>query len=162
MRILKWLLVAIAVLAIAAISAGRMGLLQGTAPQDLGVRDGHLKPPSTTPNSVSSQAALYAGHPRQAEAQIAPLHYEGDGAAAMARLKALVQATDGAQIVKSEPGYLYATYSTPLMRYVDDVEFWLDPADSVIQVRSASRIGHGDWGVNRARIEALRVRFGGP
>ena len=77
----------------------------------------------------------------------------------MARLKALVQATDGAQIVKSEPGYLYATYSTPLMRYVDDVEFWLDPAGAVIQVRSASRIGKSDLGANRTRIEALRVRF---
>ena len=162
MRIVKWLLVATAVLAIAAIGAGRLGLLQGTAPLDLGVRDGRLKPPSTTPNSVSSQAALYAGHPRQAEAQIAPLHYQGDGAAAMARLKSLVEATAGAQVVKSETDYLYATYTTPLMRYVDDVEFWLDPVGSVIQVRSASRIGHGDWGVNRARIEALRVRFGGP
>jgi len=162
MRILKWLLVAAAVLAIAAIGAGRLGLLQGTAPQDLGLRDGRLKPPSATPNSVSSQAALYPERPRHAEAQIAPLRYQGDGAEAMARLKLLVEATAGAQIVKSEPGYLYATYSTPLMRYVDDVEFWLDPASGVIQVRSASRIGHGDWGANRARIEALRVRFGGP
>ena len=55
--------------------------------------------------------------------------------------------------------YLYATYTTPLMRFVDDVEFWLDPTAPVIHVRSASRIGHGDRGLNRARIEALRARF---
>jgi uncharacterized protein (DUF1499 family) len=159
MRALKRLLIALGVLALAGIGAGRLSLLQGHAPNDLGVRDGRLKPPSTTPNSVSSQAALYPDNPRHAEAQIAPLHYRGDPAAAMARLKALVEATAGAQVVKSEPSYLYATYTTPLMHYVDDVEFWLDPAEGTIQVRSASRIGKGDLGANRARIEELRARF---
>ena len=141
------------------IAAGRLGLLQGRPPTDLGVRDGRLKPPSTTPNSVSSQAALYPDHPRRTEAQIAPLAFRGDPHAAMARLEALVAATPGAQIVERRDGYLYATYTTPLMRYVDDVEFWLDPASGVIQLRSASRIGRGDRGLNRARIEALRLRF---
>ena len=159
MAILKWLLIAVAIVVVAAVTAGRIGLLQGTPPTDLGVRDGRLKPPATTPNSVSSQAALYPDHPRRAEAQIEPLRFQGDGAAAMARLKVLVEATEGAKIIKSEPGYLYATYETPLMRYVDDVEFLIDPNASVIQVRSASRIGHGDQGANRKRIEALRARF---
>ena len=159
MRIVKWLLLIIAVIVVGAIVAGRLGFLQGSPPADLGVRDGRLKPPATTPNSVSSQAALHPDNPRHAEAQIAPLRFSGDGAATLARLKALVEATPGATVVKSALGYLYATYTTPLMRYVDDVEFWLDPAGGVIQVRSASRIGHGDQGANRARIEALRARF---
>lgn len=162
MRILKWLAIALAVLAAAGVGAGRLGLLQGTAPQDLGVNGGRLKPPSVTPNSVSSQAGLYAGHPRQIEARIEPLRYQGDGAAAMARLAALVEATDGARIVKREADYLYATYTTPLMRYVDDVEFWRAPTGGLIEVRSASRIGESDLGANRARIEALRVRFERP
>jgi len=162
MLILKWLLIAFAVLAGAGICAGRLGMLQGRAPQDLGVKAGRLKPPSVTPNSVSSQSAMYPDHPRHAQAQIAPLRYSGDGGAAMARLKALVEATEGARVEKSDPGYLYATYTTPLMRFVDDVEFWLDPAGGVIQVRSASRIGYSDRGANSARIEALRVRFEGP
>lgn len=159
MWIVKWLLIAIAVVVASGIVAGSLGLLQGSAPADLGVRDGRLKPPATTPNSVSSQAGLHRDNPRHTEAQIAPLRFQGDGAAALARLETLVEATPGAQVVKSEPGYLYATYTTPLMRYVDDVEFWLDPAGGTIQVRSASRIGHGDQGANRSRIEALRVRF---
>ena len=161
MVILKWLLISALVLVLASIGAGRLGLLQSSAPQDLGVRNGRLKPPSETPNSVSSQAALYPEHPRHADAQIAPLHYQGDATAAMARLQTLVEETEGARLVKSEPGYLYATYTTPLMHFVDDVEFWLDPAAGVIQVRSASRIGHGDMGANRKRIEALRSRFEG-
>ena len=156
---LRWLALALVLAVLGAIGAGRLGLLQGQRPGDLGVHDGRLKAPSTTPNSVSSQAALHPDHPRSREAQIAPLAYEGDGAAAMARLAALVQATEGATPVERRADYLYATYTTPLMRFVDDVEFWLDPAAHVIHVRSASRIGRGDRGLNRARIEALRARF---
>ena len=156
---LGWLAPALVLAVLGTIGVGRLGLLQGERPADLGVRDGRLKAPSTTPNSVSSQAALHLDHPRSRDAQIAPLAYEGDGAAAMARLAALVQATEGATPVERRADYLYATYTTPLMRFVDDVEFWLDPTAPVIHVRSASRIGHGDRGLNRARIEALRARF---
>lgn len=161
MLILKWLVIGIAVLAVAVIIAGRLGLLQGSAPADLGVRDGRLKPPSSSPNSVSSQAQLHPQHPRHVEAQIAPLRYTGDGAAAFSRLQALVEATPGARVVKREADYLYATYTTSVLRFVDDVEFWLDPAGGVIQVRSASRLGESDLGANRARIEALRAKFEG-
>ena len=156
---LKWIVIVVLLLVVAAILAGRLGWLQGRAPADLGVRDGRLKPPARTPNSVRRQAALYPDHPRHAEAQVEPLRYVGDGAAAMARLKAVVEAMPGAQVQRSEPGYLYATYTTPLMRYVDDVEFALDPAAGVIHVRSASRIGHGDQGLNRRRVEEIRERF---
>jgi uncharacterized protein (DUF1499 family) len=45
------------------------------------------------------------------------------------------------------------------MRFVDDAEFWFDPVAGVIQVRSASRVGRGDLGVNRARIESIRARL---
>ena len=159
MRTLRWFAIAIALLVVAGIGAGRLGWLQGTAPQDLGAKGGRLKPPSLTPNSVSSQAGLYADHPRRADAQIAPLHYQGDGVAALARLAQLVEATDGARIVRRDADYLYATYSTPLMHCVDDVEFLLDPVGGVIHVRSASRLGERDLGANRTRIEALRARF---
>ena len=45
------------------------------------------------------------------------------------------------------------------MRFVDDTEFWFDPAAQVVQVRSSSRVGHGDLGVNRERIEHIRARL---
>lgn len=162
MKLLKWLIIAVVLLAVVALAAGRLGLLQGRAPGDLGVHDGRLKPPSETPNSVSSQASLHTGHARQAEAQIAPLRYSGDGVAAMARLRTLVASTEGARIVTSTPDYLYATFTTPWMRFVDDVEFWLDPTGGVIQVRSASRLGERDFGANRNRVEALRQAFEKP
>jgi uncharacterized protein (DUF1499 family) len=118
-----------------------------------------LKPPSTTPNSVSSQAGLWPGHPRREDAAIEPLPLVGDGPATIARLAQVIAALDGARIVEHRPDYLYVQFTTRLMRFVDDAEFWFDPAAGVIQVRSASRVGRGDLGVNRARIEALRARL---
>ena len=156
MLIVKWLVIVVLLLIVVAVAAGQLGFLQGTAPADLGVRDGKLKPPSMTENSVTSQAALYPDHPQRKYADIAPLPVKGDGPATLAKIKAIVEGMDGAKVVKSEPGYLYAQFTTKLMKYVDDVEFWFDPAANAIQVRSASRVGRGDLGVNRKRVEAVR------
>ena len=157
MTILKWVLIVSFVLVIGAIGAGRAGLLRGSAPTDLGARNGKLAPPSATDNSVSSQAALYPDHPRHEAAQIAPLSLRGDGAMTIAKIKAVVEAMPGAKVVKSDADYLYVQNTTPLMKFVDDAEFWYDPGAHVIQVRSASRVGKSDMGMNRKRIEAIRA-----
>ena len=130
-------------------------------PADLGARDGRLKPPSQTPNSVSSQAALHGG-PGAEHARIAPIAFSGDGAAALARLRAIVLAMPGARIVHSDPGYLHVQFETRWLKFVDDAEFLLAPAESVIHLRSASRTGRRDFGVNRARMEAIRRAFAQP
>jgi uncharacterized protein (DUF1499 family) len=116
-----------------------------------------LKRPSFTPNSVSSQADLWPDHPQRAYASVQPLSAHGDMAATMARLQAILKVMPGAQVVRSEDGYIYATFTTRLMKYTDDVEFWFDPAAGVVQVRSASRLGRKDFGANRQRIEAIRA-----
>lgn len=139
--------------------AGQLGLLKGTAPHDLGIKDGRLKPPARTPNSVSSQAHLYPDHPQTQYAAIAPLDYQGDAKTAMAKLASVVQAQPGTVIVTQTDGYLYAQSTTRLLRFTDDVEFWLDTANQKIHVRSASRIGRKDFGVNRQRIESIRAQF---
>jgi uncharacterized protein (DUF1499 family) len=157
MWIFKWLVIVVFVLVVSAISAGQMGLLQGTAPTDLGVHQGKLKGLSSTDNSVSSQADLYADHPQRKYSSIAPLAVRGDGPTTITKLKVIVEGMDGAKLITNAPDYLYAQYTTPLMKYVDDVEFWFDPAAGVIQVRSASRIGKSDLGLNRKRIEAVRA-----
>jgi uncharacterized protein (DUF1499 family) len=63
-------------------------------------------------------------------------------------------------IIESTDSYLYAEFASQLLGFVDDVEFYLDPAESVIQVRSASRLGQSDLGVNRQRVEAIRQELG--
>jgi uncharacterized protein (DUF1499 family) len=162
MVIVKWAIIIIALVVIAGLLAGQLGLLKGTPPTDLGVHEGRLKPPSKTPNSVTSQASLYPDHPQRSYADIAPLPGNGDPEATLDRIASIVEAMDGARIVRKEPGYLYAQFTSRLMKYVDDAEFWLDPAAGVIQVRSASRLGSSDLGVNRKRIEFIRQKLQNP
>ena len=157
MLILKWLLIFLGVVVVGAIGAGQAGLFGSSPPTDLGVHGGKLKPPSVTDNSVSSQAALYPDNPQHQAAQIAPLPLRGDGPMTIAKIRAVVETMAGAKVVKGDADYLYAQYTTPLMKFVDDVEFWYDPTAQAIQVRSASRVGKGDLGVNRKRIEAVRA-----
>ena len=157
LTILKWLALTFVALTLLAVLAGQFGFLRGSAPADLGVRDGRLKPPSDTPNSVTSQAALWPGHPQQVYATVAPLALRGDGEATLARIDTLVKTWPGAEVVERSDDYLHVQFTTRVMKYTDDVEFWLDRAAGVVQVRSASRLGKGDLGVNRARVEAIRA-----
>ena len=151
----------IVLLVVAVILAARWGAFSGRQPDTLGLRDGKLKPPSKTPNSVSSQAGLWPDHPQREAAAIAPLAPQGDSAATMAKLAQIIESMEDARIVERRPDYLYAQFTTKLMRFVDDAEFWFDPAAGVVQVRSASRVGRKDFGVNRARIETIRARLAG-
>jgi len=125
-------------------------------PDYLGVKDGRLPRPKSTPNCVSSQA-----DPSDAEHYIAPISYKGDAAAAMAAVRKAVEGMLDATVIRQDGAYLYAEYRSKLMRFVDDVEFYFDDKAGQIHVRSASRLGRRDFGVNRARVESLRARIEG-
>jgi uncharacterized protein (DUF1499 family) len=159
MKTLGWIALFVLAIAIALVLAGQLGLLRGQAPGDLGVHNGRLKPPSTTPNSVSSQADLYPDHPQREYARIAALPFTGASEQAMDKLAGILKATEGCVLVHQQPDYLYAQCSTALLRFTDDVEFWLDHAAGAIQLRSASRLGRGDLGANRTRMEKTRAQF---
>lgn len=147
---------AVALAAAAGLSLGGcgMGLFAGKPPTNLGAKDGRLAPCPSSPNCVSSQA-----DPADRTHAIAPLALEGDPARAWHALRDLVAGWERARIVAEQEGYLRAEFTTKLMGFVDDVEFLLDPGARVIHVRSASRLGHRDFGVNRERVEAIRGRF---
>ena len=121
-------------------------------PSNLGVKDGRLAPCKRTPNCVSSQA-----EPQDPEHYIAPIAFRGT----MRELRAAVESMPRATVVSAEGQYLYAEFRTRLMRYVDDVELYYDERAGLVQVRSASRLGRRDFGVNRGRVEELRVRLRG-
>lgn len=123
-------------------------------PDNLGVKDGRLAPPKRTPNCVSSQADA-----ADAEHYIAPIAYKGDTAAAMAAVRKAVEGMHDATVIRQDGGYLYVEFRTKLMRFVDDVEFLHDEKAGLLHVRSASRLGRRDFGVNRARVEAIRHRI---
>ena len=90
--------------------------------------------------------------------RVAPLNYSGDPKAARERLEKAISGMPDHTVLVATPEYLHVLFLTPLMRFHDDVELLVQPG-GVIQVRSISRFGYGDRGVNRARVEALRYAF---
>ena len=97
-----------------------------------------------------------AGH------HVEPIRFTGPPAVTFERLRSTLQSMPGARVITADDGYLHAEFTSRLFRFVDDVECLVDPAGQVIHVRSASRVGHSDFGVNRRRVEALRAAFGPP
>ncbi|MEA5616971.1 DUF1499 domain-containing protein [Cronbergia sp. UHCC 0137] len=127
-------------------------IFAGKRPNNLGVQDGKLAPCPPSPNCVCSQSSdqLHT---------IAPLSFTSTPEQVLAKLKSIIQSLPGTKIITETDDYLYAEFKTALMGFVDDVEFYLDRNTKIIHVRSASRLGYGDLGVNRQRIETIRAKF---
>ncbi|WP_282009887.1 DUF1499 domain-containing protein [Nitrospina watsonii] len=121
----------------------------GTRPDHLGVAEQRLAPCPDSPNCVSSFA-------KDAEHRVEPMSFDGAPEQVMQALQKVLQQHDRVEIVTQEPLYLYAEFTSFVFRFVDDVEFLIDPATKTLHFRSASRIGRSDLGVNRERIESLR------
>jgi uncharacterized protein (DUF1499 family) len=121
----------------------------GVRPSNLGVRDGKLAPCPFTPNCVSSQSS-------DREHAVEPLRYSAASREAMAKLKTIIREMPRAVMVTEMENYLHVEFTSLIFRFVDDVEFSLDDTAKLIHVRSASRLGKSDLGVNRKRVEAIR------
>jgi uncharacterized protein (DUF1499 family) len=160
MRYIILFFLAIAIVALMVLIAGQVGLLRGKTPADLGVKEGKLKRPSRTPNSVTSQAHLWPDHPQMTYSSIAPFKATGDGSTEMKKISQALMAMPRTIIIQQDAGYIYAQSTTAALKFTDDIEFVLDTQRGVIDVRSASRLGRKDFGVNRARVEALRRAIG--
>jgi uncharacterized protein (DUF1499 family) len=128
-------------------------LLAGTAPTNIGINNGKLAACPTTPNCVSSQAAA-----SDIEHSIKPIEVGGATQQIIADLKLAIESMPRSTIVKETNNYVYVEFASKLMGFVDDVEFYLDDTNKAIQVRSASRLGESDLGVNRQRIEEIRSK----
>ena len=136
-------------IAVLAVTAGCSG---GRPPSGLGVTEGRLAPCPNSPNCVSSEAT--------SEERVEPLHYDGDAKRARARLLEVLNGMERVRAVESADDYLRVEFRSAVFGFVDDVEFRFS-APGIVQVRSASRTGYYDFGVNRERVEALRARFCG-
>ena len=129
-------------------------MLSGKRPGTLGARDGRLAPCKRTPNCVSSQAER-----ADAEHYIAPIPFKGTPLEATVAAKLAIESMARSSILREERGYIYAEFRSRLLGYVDDVELLYDEKAGVFHVRSASRLGRRDFGVNRERIESLRNKL---
>lgn len=113
-----------------------------------------LAPCPDSPNCVSSQAPA-----ADREHYIAPFSFSGEPVDAWQRLKAVMLAEKRVTIVVEQEDYLHAEMRSLMFRFVDDIEFSLAADAGLIHVRSASRVGHSDFGVNRKRVERIRAAF---
>jgi len=128
-----------------------MSLLSGKKPTYLGHKNGRLAVCPNSPNCVSSQAS--------GKASIKPLSYKGEATSAWQTLAKVMKEHKGATMTEGSDQYKHFECKTPLLGFVDDVEFCLDDKNKIIHVRSASRLGYSDLGKNRKRIEHIRQRF---
>jgi uncharacterized protein (DUF1499 family) len=111
-----------------------------------------LKPCPNSPNCVCTLSDTDR-HRMQ------PIPYTGSRERAKWRLIVTLKGMKSAKVLTERDDYVHATFTSNFLRFVDDVEFWLDDSAKVIHFRSASRTGYYDFGVNRRRMEAFRTRF---
>ena len=133
-----------------AVLPGLKGVFAGSPPENIGVQDGHLASCPATPNCVVSQGA-------DEDHAIAPISYSTDRATAQQNLADILGVVPRTNIVQQQDGYILAESESRLMGFVDDSEFYFPTDEKVIQVRAAARLGESDLGVNRRRVEQIRL-----
>jgi len=149
---MKWfLMIAALLLLLGLIAYIAMAMQSHKTPDKLGLQQGLLRNCPASPNCVCSEEHSQAS----AEHAIAPIKLE---AVSWERIKQVI--TEQGGVIEQDDGvYLHATFTTPVFRYVDDVELRLDADNGLIHIRSASRVGRSDFGVNRKRVTGLMQAF---
>ncbi len=113
-----------------------------------------LSPCPSSPNCVSSLETEDEKH------RVEPLTWSGDLSHTKSRLRQAIVAAGNATFVRETDTYWKVEFRSRFFRFVDDVEFWFDRETNVVHIRSASRVGYSDFGVNRKRIEKIRLLMG--
>lgn len=153
LRIARWALVGFG--GLIALSLAGLGVAARVVgvPEGLGVRDGRLAPCPPTPNCVSTQA-----DPQDRRHYMEPLPL-GNADTAAERVRAALAAEPRGELLADDGRYFHAVFRSPTMSYPDDVEIYIDAAAGLIHFRSASRLGSGDAGVNRGRMERIGAQI---
>ncbi|BAU66421.1 hypothetical protein STA3757_38250 [Stanieria sp. NIES-3757] len=116
----------------------------------LGLKDGFLSPCPKTPNCVVSQNADQSH-------QISPISYHSDLDKARETLLKVLTVVPRTEVIEQTDNYLHALSKSRIFKFIDDVEFYFPSDEQVIHIRSASRVGESDLGVNRRRLEQIRL-----
>ncbi|MEM7360833.1 MAG: DUF1499 domain-containing protein [Pseudomonadota bacterium] len=118
----------------------------------LGVSNGKLAPMPRSPNAVGT-------HTDQESKRVADLAMIGSVTETKQHILACLQKMGGNVVQSETDTYVHAVFTTRLMRFKDDVEFYIDEANQQVHFRSASRVGHSDLGANRKRYNAFRALY---
>lgn len=141
---MKYLLILISLCVLCVMFLG----CSGKRPDSLGAKDGRLASCPDSPNCVSTQS-------NDEEHSISPIRVGGNLDAVMAKANAAIVSMKG-NVIKNDGAYLHAEFTSKIIRFVDDLECIYIEDEGLLHVRSASRVGYSDLGVNRKRIEQLR------
>lgn len=137
---------------------GLLSFLTAKRPATVGIVGGRLQ--ACDPGRSNCVCSQHSQEGRSLDPHDIPsFAYVGDAGDAMTRVIAVLMQQPRCRIVVQRPDYLHAEFSTTALGLIDDVEFLLSAPEQVIHVRSASRLGMTDFGVNRARVEELRLAF---
>ena len=150
--LLSLLLVTLVWIGVMIASPGRITLFAGAQPTNLGIQTGQLSLCPSTLNCVSSQSL-------DTEHSVEPFTYSSGPEKAFTDIETVIHSLDRTKIITETGNYLYAEFTSAIMGFIDDVEFYLDKDAKIIHVRSASRLGESDLGVNRKRIETIRTKL---
>lgn len=126
----------------------------GTVPK-LGIENGQLAQCPASPNCVNSQA-------KDQKHFIEPIQISGTPSETRNHILIILKELNRSKIITAEDNYIRAEFSSRVFGFVDDIEFYFPDTNStntIIHVRSASRVGYWDFGVNRKRIEQVRNRL---
>lgn len=119
------------------------------SPNNLGVNDGMLAKMPKKPNAVSSQT-------EEKDKKVEALEFKENLVDSKKKVIKAIESYGNAKIIKNETNYIYVVFTTGIMKYHDDVEFYFDESKKLIQIRSASRIGYSDMGLNRERYNKIK------
>ncbi|MEM7309142.1 MAG: DUF1499 domain-containing protein [Planctomycetota bacterium] len=136
-----------------ALTVGVGASIASQAPVEVGLVGGQLRPCPSPARCVNSNA--------DEGATVPPFPYLGDPDESFQALVALVADDPNAELITVERDYAHAVYRTPVLRFADDLELKLEREQDAIHVRSSSRVGYSDLGMNHRRVEDLRARWKG-
>ena len=120
--------------------------------KNLGVNNGQLSAMPKSPNAVSSQT-------NDTDKQVDALPMTGSGLETKEKVISCLKEMGGNAIKSETENYVYSVFTSRLMRFKDDVEFYIDESAQLVHFRSASRVGHSDLGANRKRYQAFKKLY---
>lgn len=122
---------------------------------NLGVTNGQLQPVEDKPNSVSSQTDIKRNY-------MEPIPYIGNRLQSLGKIKVILTNMKRIELVEEQDKYLHYVETSKVFKFKDDVEFYFDDSNQVIQFRSKSRVGYTDLGVNRKRMKKITDAYKRP
>ena len=120
----------------------------------IGIIDGKFHPCPKSPNCVSTQST-------DEKHRMKPIQYSSTVDEAKEKIKNLIKSFKRTKLITETENYLHFEFRTATFKFVDDVEFYLDVKEKLINFRSAARLGWSDMGVNRKRMRKIRELYNG-